>query len=421
MKIAFIVTLFPSLSETFILNQITGLIDRGYEVDIYAYGPGKDPKMHEDVEKYNLLGRTFYFGAFYPQIPENRLLRLLKAMTLIIKNCYKNPMALLRSLNVFSFGKEAASLRILYKIIPFLDKGQYDIVHCHYGPNGSLAALLKDTGALRGKVITVFHGFDMTRFIKKNGKKVYDYLFKKGDLFLPISKRWKDELITLGCSEDKIHVHRMGIDTQRYQFSIRRPKDNGKVTILTIARLVEKKGVRYGIQATAKVLEEYPDVEYTIIGDGPLRDEIETLVDTLNLRNKVTLLGWKKQEEITELMHDFDILLAPSVTSEDGDQEGIPVVLMEAMAQGLPVVSTYHSGIPELVQDGESGFLVPERDIDALAEKLKYLIKHQELWPAMGQAGRKYVEDNYDIHKLNDRLIEIYRRLLSQNYKYNYK
>ncbi len=414
MKIAFIVNQFPCLSETFILNQITGLIDRGQEVDIYAYGPGNDPKIHSDIERYNLLNHTFYYGTFYQKIPTNKFIRIIKGLNLITANFQKNPKALFKSLNVFKFKKEAASLSILYKIIPFLDKGKYDIIHCHFGPNGNFGAILKDIGAIDGKLITTFHGFDMSVYIQNKGDNVYDYLFEKGDLFLPISERWREVLIRLGCNKQKVIVHRMGIDTSRFQFFVRKPENNGKVKILTVARLVEKKGVQYGIQAAAKIIKRQRDViEYKIVGDGPLRTNLENLIKELNVSSNVKLLGWKSQEEIIELMKEADILLAPSVTGENGDQEGIPVVLMEALAQGLPVVTTYHSGIPELVQDGISGFLVPERDINALAERLDYLIQHPEIWPDIGRAGCKYVEDNYDINKLNDRLVDLYVQLLN--------
>jgi colanic acid/amylovoran biosynthesis glycosyltransferase len=104
--------------------------------------------------------------------------------------------------------------------------------------------------------------------------------------------------------------------------------------------------------------------------------------------------------------------LAPSVTAESGDEEGIPGVIMEAFTQGLPVVSTYHAGIPEVVKDGESGFLVPERDVDALVERLERLIEDPELRLIMGRNGRHFVEEQYDIDKLNDRLVRVYRQLL---------
>ena len=204
----------------------------------------------------------------------------------------------------------------------------------------------------------------------------------------------------------------MGVDLKMFAFAPRRPRQDGKVRLLTVARLAEKKGVEYGIRAVANVLRKHPHVEYNIAGDGPLKNDLANLVDTLNINDKVRLLGWKRQEEIVELMKGADILLAPSVTSRGGDQEGIPVVLMEALAQGLPVLSTQHAGIPELVQDGESGFLVPERDVNALTERLEFLVQHQELWPEMGRAGRDYVERHHDINKLNDQLVQLYQRLL---------
>ena len=406
MKIAFIVGQFPALSQTFILNQITGLIDRGHEVDIYANLPGNDPKIHADVERYNLLNHTFYL-----KMPANKFLRLLKGMYLIITNFHKKPMALLKSLNVFKFGKEAASLGALYKTIPFLNRDYHDIIHCHFGPLGNIGALLKDIGVIKGKVVTAFHGYDISMYMKNKGNKVYNYLFEVGDMFLPISERWKNELIKLGCSEKKIIVHRMGIDTSKFSFFAHNHSKNGKIHLLTIARLVEKKGVQYGINAVAKVLKKYPGIEYRIVGDGPLRNNMVDLIQELNIGNNVKLLGWKNQEEIVELMKYADILLAPSVTSQDGDQEGIPVVLMEALAQGIPVISTYHSGIPELVQDGISGFLVPERDTNALAEKIIYLLEHQEIWAEMGHAGHDHVEKNYNIERLNDQLVELYQML----------
>lgn len=413
MKIAFIVGRFPCLSETFVLNQITGLIDRGHEVDIYAYGPGKDLKMHADVEKYNLLHHTFYYGDVYQKIPANKFRRFIKGLNLIIKNIHRKPMALLKSLNIFKFGREALSLFTLYSIIPFLDKDKYDIVHCHFGPNGNLGALLKETGVFKGKLITAFHGYDMTQYIEKNGENVYNHLFKKGDLFLPISKRWKDKLIKIGCDREKIIVHRMGINIKKFLFHPRKHGKDGKINLLTIARLVEKKGVQYGIQAVAQVLKRYPWIEYRIIGDGPLKTDLENLIKELNIGSNVKLLGWKQHEEIVTLMEESDILLAPSVTSKNGDQEGIPVVIMEALAQGLPVISTYHSGIPELVEDGVSGFLVPEHHVDSLANRLAYLIDHPEIWPEMGKAGRKHVEEYFNIDKLNDQLVKIYQQLLN--------
>lgn len=413
MKTAFIVTEFPSLSQTFVLNQITGIIDLGHEVDIFANRAGNESKIHEDVRKYNLLDRTCYHRKIRESMPGNRLLRFMKGVNYVANYMPKGPLVVLRSLNIFKYGRKAASFNLFFQTIPFVDKGPYDIIHCHFGPSGNLAVFLKEVGAIRGKVITTFHGYDLSSYIGKNGNRVYEKLFKKGDLFLPISKRWKKKLINLGCPKEKILVHRMGIDVGRLGFLQRKIRKNGKINILSVARLVEKKGVHYGIEAVSKVVKRYPFVQYEIAGDGPLKRDLVGLIDKLDINENVKLLGWKQQNEISELMGHADILLAPSVTGKGGDQEGIPVVLMEAMARGLPVISTYHSGIPELVQDGVSGFLLRERDVDGLTEKLEHLITHPEMRDQVAAEGRKYVEENYNIDKLNDRLVEIYKETLT--------
>jgi colanic acid/amylovoran biosynthesis glycosyltransferase len=415
MRIAFLVDWFPNLSETFILNQITGLLERGHLVDIYASGPANQSTLHADVEKYNLLDHTFYHGAASRLMPKNKLFRFTKAIPLLLAHLPKKPGPLINSLNVSRFGSRAASLTLFYKTVAFLEKEaeKYDIVHCHFGPNGILAALLKDVGAIKGKVITTFHGYDISNYLGQKEQQVYAHLFAVGDMFLPISERWKQELIRLGCPEDRTVVHRMGVDINKFLFSPRRPRADGRVRLLTIARLVEKKGVRYGIEAVAHTLKDYPGLEYQIVGDGPLRNDLETLLRTLNVNSAIKLLGWKQQDEVVKLIAEADIFLAPSVTAQDGDQEGIPVVLMEALAQGVPVLSTQHSGIPELVQEGQAGFLVPERDSAALAEKLVYLLQQPHRWAEMGQKGREWVENYYDIHKLNDQLVALYQSILT--------
>jgi colanic acid/amylovoran biosynthesis glycosyltransferase len=164
------------------------------------------------------------------------------------------------------------------------------------------------------------------------------------------------------------------------------------------------------------VLEEIPDTDYIIAGDGPLRNKLNNLINKFRIESKVKILGNKTHEEIIELLYGSDILLAPSLVAKDGDCEGIPVVIMEAMATGLPVISTYHSGIPELVKNGKSGFLVPEKDIKGIADKLKYLILHYEKRLVMGRAGRKIIEKEYDVRILNNQLIDIFSNVLEGKY-----
>lgn len=408
MKIAFIVTRFPTLSETFVLNQITGLIDRGHEVDVYASHTSNNAEMHTDITEYSLLDKTFC-----TKIPSNKFLRILKCVKLLFANFLNRPVGLLSVLNVIKYGKQAASLNLFYIAITMMHRNEpYDIIHAHFGQNGLKACILRELGFIQGKVATTFHGNDITTYIEKEGEQAYNLLFELGDIFLPISKRWEDRLIELGCSKDKIAVHRMGINSRKFAFSLQEQHSkNNPVEVVSIARLVEKKGIEYGIRAVAK-LKDSRAMSYTIVGDGSLRESLQRLIDSLSVNDIVRLVGWKRQEEIVKILQNGNILLAPSITSENGDQEGIPVVLMETMAMGLPIVSTLHSGIPELIENGKSGFLVPERDIDALAEKLNYLIENPKVWKSMSLAGREFVEQNYDIDKLNNRLVKIYKDLL---------
>jgi colanic acid/amylovoran biosynthesis glycosyltransferase len=407
MKIAFIVSEFPSLSQTFVLNQITGLLDRGHEVDIFAKKADIASIVHEEVTKYNLLERTLYFT----KMPQNKLYRFIKSITLILKYLPHSPFQILKSLNFIKHGKEAVTLNLLYQTIPFINKGPYDVIQCHFGSFGNIAVLLREAGIISGKIVTTFHGYDLTSYIRKKNIRIYEKLFESGDLFLPISNRWKKKLIQLGCKKDKIIVHRMGVDSTKISYSKHIRKEGQPIRILSVGRLVEKKGINFGIQAVAKTINRISNIEYLIAGDGPLREDLTKQINMLNLGHKIKLLGYMRQEKIFKLMSRADIFLAPSVTSKSGDQEGIPVVLMEAMAHGLPIISTYHSGIPELIINGCTGFLVKEGDINEIAEKIEFLICNPKIARKISLEGRKNIEKEYAINRLNDNLIAIYQNI----------
>lgn len=345
MKIAFVVGDFPALSETFIVNQIIGLIQHGYQVDIYARHSRNEPKIHPDIYRYGLLERTYY-APFKPE------------------------------------------------------KQTYDIIHCHFGPYGLDGLRLLELGRLQGKLITSFYGFDVTLYPLKFGNDIYQHLFQIGDCFIGISSFIVDKALALGCPKDKIIKLPIGIDTLKYSFYPRKTRSDEPIKVLTVARLVEKKGIEYSLKAVAKTISNYPKLEYNIIGDGYLRESIQKLIQELGLSNQVKLLGWMNQDEIIDFYYNAHIFILASVTAANGDQEGQGLVLQEAQATGLPVLSTIHNGIPDGVLDGTSGFLVAEKDVDALAAKLNYLIENPRSRIEMGKAGRKFIENYYDNKKL---------------------
>jgi len=221
-------------------------------------------------------------------------------------------------------------------------------------------------------------------------------------------------LISLGCDPKKIIVHHSAIDCKKFSFKPRTFSEGDIINMVTVCRLIGKKGLTYSICAVAQLIRKYPAIRYDIVGFGPLEQELEQLIERLGVQNHIRLVGRASEDEVAKILDNAHIFLLASVTAKSGDEEGIPNALKEAMARGIPVVSTYHSGIPELVDDGVSGFLVPQRDVKMLAKKIEYLINNSSLWYKMGLAGHNKVKDEYDKEKVNDRLVSIFKRLMNQ-------
>jgi colanic acid/amylovoran biosynthesis glycosyltransferase len=393
MKIAILVHRFPELSETFVVNQVTGLIDAGHQVDLFASTAGKSDRVHADICRYRLLERTHYWG-----FPTSYLVRA-------IRSC--------DHLRWKGWRGAALSLSLLYAGVRFLRRQRYDIVHCQFGTLAQMAGTLHDIGAVGGKLVVSFRGSDVT--LQRTGGLNYQRIDEKAHLLLPVCEAFKDQLIRRGCDPRKIRVHHSGIKLALFPYAERRPTANEPIRIFSVGRLVEKKGLAYAIQAIARLKAAGGQVVYTIVGEGPLRARLEQMVAECDLRSEVHLVGPRRHDEVITLLQDAHLLVAPCVTAETGNQEGIPNVLKEAMAMGIPVLSTRHSGIPELVEHHVSGLLVAERDSEALAASLAYLMDHPEEWPAMGRAGRQRVEAKFNIEKLNKELIDLYRHVISDN------
>ena len=395
MKLAFFLSDFPKLSETFILNQIKGFIDLGHEVDIYAGWKSKEEDIHEDVIYYNLISRIFYYG---------NLLSFLKKGGVLpsLLNIYLR----LKLWAFFLNSKSSFGNRRKFSLRP----KKYDVIICHFGPNGYNALLLKDAGFFDGKIVVFFHGFDMSKIFRLKGERFYSQLFQRADLLLPISEFWKNRFLRLGYDSKKIKVHRMGIDCDKFKLSEKSVRE--EIEIISVSRLVEKKGLEYSIKTVTRLMEKHNNLRYTIIGDGPLRKSLQGLIDQLGVADKIKMLGNKRQHEIVSFVSRADIFLSSSVTAADGDMEGIPVSIMEAMACGIPVVVTDHSGTSELVLNNESGFVVPEKDIDSLVEKTDFLIRDSRKRIEMGIRGRKVIEEGFDINVLNKRLTGLLKELV---------
>lgn len=401
MRIAILVGAFPTVSETFVLNQVTGLIDRGHDVHVFAARQGQRGAIHSEVTKYDLLTRV--------HLPEHEMRPngrgSLRVVPTIAEAVLSRPGDAWKLGKIARIGGLAAAYRFMHDAALLRDMEPFDVLLCHFGHNGRRAAYLREADASTAPIVTFFHGADVSRFIEKAGPRVYDHLFQTGDLFLPISEYWRDRLAGLGCPEGKMAVHRMGVDTSKFEYRRRSRANDEPLRLITVARLIEKKGIEFAIRAVAEVVKTAVKVDYTIVGDGQLRHELEDLVHQYGLGEYIHLVGQRSQDDVVRALDAAHVMVAPSITAANGDMEGIPVALMEAMVSGLIVVSTRHSGIPELIEDGTTGYLVPERDVSALAERFTLLAASDQAWPRITAAARRFVLSQHDINMLNDQLV----------------
>lgn len=286
------------------------------------------------------------------------------------------------------------------------------LIHAHFGDHATRSLGLKRaTGA---PMITTFYGYDLALVREPFWKAAYARLFEEGDRFLVEGRAMARTLESIGCPPHKIHVQHLGVDLAGIPFEPRAPEASCRVLISASFR--EKKGIPQALQAYAKVNDAHPGkLSLTVIGDGPMRDQIHALARDLGLFDSIRWLGYQPHAIFLEEARRAHVFLHPSITASDGDTEGgAPVSILEAQATGLPIVATTHADIPEVTRPNSSE-LVPERDVDALAAALSRVALQPERWAAMGLAGRRHVETEYDATKQGLRLEGHYRSLIRQH------
>ncbi|APK03617.1 colanic acid biosynthesis glycosyltransferase WcaL [Escherichia coli] len=406
MKVGFFLLKFPLSSETFVLNQITAFIDMGFEVEIVALQKGDTQNTHAAWTKYNLAARTRWLQ----DEPTGKVAKLRHRASQTLRGIHRKNTW--QALNLKRYGAESRNL-ILSAICGLVATPFHaDVFIAHFGPAGVTAAKLRELGVIRGKIATIFHGIDISsREVLNHYTPEYQQLFRRGDLMLPISDLWAGRLQKMGCPREKIAVSRMGVDMTR--FSPRPVKAPATpLEIISVARLTEKKGLHVAIEACRQLKEQGMAFRYRILGIGPWERRLRTLIEQYQLEDVVEMPGFKPSHEVKAMLDDADVFLLPSVTGADGDMEGIPVALMEAMAVGIPVVSTLHSGIPELVEADKSGWLVPENDARALAQRLAAFsqLDTDELAPVVKRAREK-VEHDFNQQVINRELASLLQAL----------
>jgi colanic acid/amylovoran biosynthesis glycosyltransferase len=275
-----------------------------------------------------------------------------------------------------------------------------DLIHAHFASGGkTLLPLHKQLQ--RPFIVTLHGGSDVP--VTKPRFGVYRELAKNATLFLCVSDFIRRQAIEAGFPSEKLLVHYIGIDRTLFY-----PPPEAATTdsVLFVGRLVEMKGCEYVLHAMRAVQASRPGTELTVIGDGPLRAELDRLAARLGVKCK--FLGTQPSAIIRQMLRKTRLFCLPSVTTRDGHVEGLGIVLLEAQAMGIPVVSTCHAGIPEAVADGVTGTLVPERNSEKLAAAILQLLEDRDLWQRYHFATQEHIDGKFDLHKQTALLEDIY-------------
>jgi len=398
MKIGYIIGAFPTLSESFVLNEIIELIDRGHEVHVFSILPPKEDLHHKEVDEYNLLSKTCYLSNPCKKLNQAKL--FLKAVK-----------------NIGCWSKKAENVKVKVLGIAAADhfsriarKLDIDILHAHFANLPAFVAMLISSFTKIPFTFTA-HAFDI--FVDPYVEALRERMKCASAVITPsyFNKNYLHDLI--GISKKKIHVVRACPIIDKFKGVKRNEED---FTITTVGRLVEKKGVKYGILAVKELVKEYPEIRYRVIGSGPLENELKGLVRSLDLGKNVEFLGNLDDNSLIEELSKTTVFILPCVKSKNGDMDGIPVSLMEAMYLRTPVISTKISGIPELVENGKEGILMEPRNGKQLANAIKTLIENKNLRTKMGRNGRKKIEIEFNIHKEIKKLIDIWENCRGQKF-----
>jgi colanic acid/amylovoran biosynthesis glycosyltransferase len=284
------------------------------------------------------------------------------------------------------------------RVRSFLKAHQTKAVLAEYGPMGCLLARTCNEADV--PLYVHFHGYDASILLRDWWQvRHYRAMFHSAAGVIVPCRFLANKLTAIGCPENKVHVSAYGIDPVQF-----RPTDRLPGRVVAVGRLVEKKAPDLTIKAFAQIRKVFPSARLEMVGDGPLADKCWALIRDLSLTDCIHMHGDRHHDFTAQMMQNASLFVQHSVTATNGDSEGLPVAILEAMASALPVVSTRHSGIPEAVENGVTGLLVAEHDVDHMAAAMAELLNDPNRAASMGKAGRSRVLADFTREKERDRL-----------------
>ena len=299
-------------------------------------------------------------------------------------------------------------------LVAVLQKTDARLLHIYFGQIA--VHLLPLIRTWKKPSIVSFHGADVTVDMNKPAyRDATREMLESVNLVLVRSESLRRAVINLGCDPKKIELQRTGIPSEEFSFRERSFPQDGEWRLVQAGRLIEKKGLPVTLSAFAVFLDRYPNATLTIAGEGPWLDELQKLTRELNIEERVSFTGFVSQEQLREIYYRSHIFLHPSQIGRDGNQEGVPNSMLEAMATGLPVFATEHGGIPEAIENAVSGILVPEHDHEALSRALLSATQDLIFLSWIARSAAEVVRKNFDLRTQAQRLDDIYLQIIGRD------
>lgn len=406
MRIALVCHVFPSTSQPFVRAEAAALLERGHDVELFAMEQGSPAELTPDVLQHGLLDRARY------RLPltKRRPLTMVRFSAWFLRQWLHTPQVL-HMLKRPPYQGYPGVLPGLALALPLARRPPFDVVHCHFGTNGLILWRMRQAGLLPAPVVCTFHGDDATVIPHELGETCYSGLFETFEACTAGSEFLCNHLRKLGAPSERVHCLPLGVNLKQFAFEPRHGPRGDLLRLLSVGRLVEGKGLAYGLRAAALLKQRGIRLYYEVVGDGPLRDELAGQAAQWGLAAEVRFAGRRPHHELVKHYAEADLLLHPAIPDSRGSQEAQGLVLLEAQACGLPVVATRVGGIPESLPPEAADLLVPPGDAAALAERILHLLGDLRLWSALSQAGRRHVCDRFDMQPYVLRLEQLLARV----------
>lgn len=397
---------FPGFCETFLINQVI-IADRcGLErkflvedINNLLVNPHLELISKARIRE-NLLIEDY-------QVPNSTLKKFVKAVLLLLSHPQK-----ILPLYRFLKSQKYPGMGDVFKFFFLINLNKFDIVHVQYGTNVKPLEVLKRIGVLSSRLIVSFHGHDLHFPIngKIDDQDYYREIFKWSDMLTTTTGYLKSLLISLGAPEDKIRMVPVAVDTGFFHPKTFK-RNREVITLITVGRMDELKGQRFGIEVAKRLNEKEYSFQYILVGTGSHMEDLRDMIREYQLEEKVKLVGQKPQEDVRDLLQKSDIFLMTSIKGPGNSREGQGVVTAEAQACGLPVVAFDSGGVKYTFEDGNTGYLVPEKNVDEMTKAVEKLLNDNFLVQEMGRKAVNFVSENFSQEKITEKWCDLYNSI----------